>query len=64
MRILIQEEGSDKAVWYKVNLVSRVTLTVSTYHINYSSQERFLSDNEIIENVVVRLTCCVPTSVG
>lgn len=49
MRVNVKEEGKDQVLWYKVSSSSDWLLSILT-----PMQERFLSDDEIIEHVVVR----------
>jgi len=52
MRVNVLEENSEKVVWYKVRDTSAYFVTVK--HL-ISRKERFLSDDEIVDHLVVRL---------
>lgn len=50
MKVHVSEEGSDKVIWYKV---SRMFSGRNILVTNDCLQERFLTDTEIVENLVV-----------
>ena len=52
MRVNVLEENSEKVLWYKVRDAS--ACFVSVKHL-ISRKERFLSDDEIVDHLVVGL---------
>ena len=53
MRVNVFDEGSENVIWYKVIYLKKDT-RFTTHSFVPSLKERFLGDDEIIENLVVR----------
>ena len=54
MRVNVFDEGSENVIWYKVIFFKKKDTRSTTHSFVPSLKERFLGDDEIIENLVVR----------
>ena len=56
MRVNVFDEGSENVIWYKVIFKKKkdTRFTLQRTHLYLLLKERFLGDDEIIENLVVR----------